>query len=420
MRNHLAAQNERIQQMGEDLHLWVPAQGGVPPVDPVEEAETIYADTEYDNASMDGRQSETENGGARQVRVRQVHVEGESEAIVRARQLDAQIQREMNGGMEIDDPQPSHELGMVEALIQQLERNPRRLTWREVAPAFRRGALGPVPPVRFGRSLGGVQSGSVSPTPTQPAMSEEALTRLRPTEMGLGGVQYSWRKTYGPRTIGQYVPNLYGEDVTEIIMHLPNDQGVIVEYRDSDNEPERLRQGPWAEDPAPSWNHATWHSTSLAMSVDSDEWMLGENPILIAVPFLIHLITAGASADIPIEETRKGHWIAEMDGSPAARYAWPLVEYWYQQTKYWRKIALMYPWYIVFGQDEGILVNSWVYAKLGQEDAYTWMSPRGESWIGGYKNPNAMDVIWTIPDQPRPLTPTSYSGDWEREDEMYN
>ena len=87
VRNHLAAQNERIQRMGEDLHLWPPAQGGVPPVDPVDIPE--YADTEYDNASSDGRQSETENAAARQVRVRHVHAEGVSDAIVRARELDA-------------------------------------------------------------------------------------------------------------------------------------------------------------------------------------------------------------------------------------------------------------------------------------------------------------------------------------------
>ena len=81
----------------------------------------------------------------------------------------------------------------------------------------------------------------------------------------------------------------------------------------------------------------------------------------------------------------------------------------------------MYPWYVVFGQNEGIFVNAWVYAKLGVNDAHLWMSPRGGSrWVGGYKDPKSMDVVWYVPGQPRPPTPTSYDPDWERDHDMYD
>ena len=79
---------------------------------------------------------------------------------------------------------------------------------------------------------------------------------------------------------------------------------------------------------------------------------------------------------------------------------WEWLEFWGDQVKYWRRLQKKFPTLIAMSSMGGIMVNRYLYAKLGQADGGLWMwrgSARFKAYVGGYEDPNSPGVrkaVW--------------------------
>ena len=148
----------------------------------------------------------------------------------------------------------------------------------------------------------------------------------------------------------------------------------------------------WSED-------LGWLPPSSWSETRGTEWdKTGSNPVVIGIPFNMNGKTygkGGRGREVNLHLADLDTNCIDCIDNVILEEVWPWELFWFRQIFFWRRVQDLFPDYVVFGRDCGVVVNRWLYTQVGVRH---WKNIHyQDQLIGGYKDPLFMFHTETVP-----------------------